>query len=79
MVKSQFSYGFPMVFLWFSYGFPMVSHGIVNGSLVVQLPPKASDLPRLQPGPFGRSAGRQVRQARHQNVTTGAVPSSKKG
>ena len=22
-VKSSFSYGFPMVFLWFSYGFPM--------------------------------------------------------
>ena len=24
-IKSPFSYGFPMVFLWFSYGFPMIS------------------------------------------------------
>ena len=27
LVKSPFSYGFPMVFLWVSCGFPMDSHG----------------------------------------------------
>ena len=29
-IKSPFSYGFPLVFLWFSYGFPMVFQRLLS-------------------------------------------------
>ena len=56
-----------MVFLWFPSIFFMV-----------HLVPRAANLPGPQPGAFAAFGGRggQLRQARHQDVTTGAVPSS---
>ena len=56
-IKSPFSYGFPMVFLWVSYGFPMVSTSLNVAQVEAPL-----HAPHLRAGALcgGESAGARL-------------------